>query len=101
MANEKDFFGARKGSVLAGAGGLVASVIGFLSGDRWTFHFTQAELPSVALMELDEPTPDRTVLLSGGADSAAGALTAAQPAKSGDCFTVSFQGMGSVSVLFK
>jgi len=55
----------------------LASVIGFLSGDRWTFHFTQAELPSVALMELDEPTPDRTVLLSGGADSAAGALTAA------------------------
>ena len=30
MAKEKDFFGAKKGSVLAGAGGLVASVIGFL-----------------------------------------------------------------------
>ncbi len=30
MAKEKDFFGAKKGSVLAGAGGLVTSVIGFL-----------------------------------------------------------------------
>jgi hypothetical protein len=30
MAKEKDFFGAKKGSVLAGAGGLVVSVIGFL-----------------------------------------------------------------------
>jgi hypothetical protein len=55
----------------------LASVIGFLTGDRWTFHFTQTELPAPAQLELDEPTPDRTVLLSGGADSAAGALTAA------------------------
>jgi hypothetical protein len=30
MVNDKDFFGAKKGSVLAGAGGLVALVIGFL-----------------------------------------------------------------------
>jgi len=32
MAKEKDLFGAKKGSVLAGAGGLVVSVIGF----QWT-----------------------------------------------------------------
>lgn len=55
----------------------LSAVIGFLTGDHWTFSFTQAAPNAVEPLPLDEPMPDRTVLLSGGADSAAGALAAA------------------------
>lgn len=55
----------------------LARTIGFLTGDRWHFTFTQAALNDAAELELDGSTPASTVLLSGGADSAAGALLAA------------------------
>ncbi|TCI97401.1 hypothetical protein [Aeromicrobium sp. IC_218] len=55
----------------------LASVVGFLTGDRWTFRFAQAAPSAIEQLALEDPTPGRTVLLSGGADSAAGALTAA------------------------
>lgn len=55
----------------------LSAVIGFLTGDRWTFRFTQSTPNPSETLPLEEPTPDRTVLLSGGADSAAGALMAA------------------------
>jgi hypothetical protein len=55
----------------------LAKTIGFLTGDRWNFTFTQAALSGTAELDLDGSTPASTVLLSGGADSAAGALLAA------------------------
>lgn len=55
----------------------LAMTIGFLTGDRWTFAFTQAAENTVAEFELEGSTPAATVLLSGGADSAAGALLTA------------------------
>lgn len=54
----------------------LAETVGFLTGDKWTFTFTQGA-PNPAdggELELDDPSPAATALLSGGADSAAGAL---------------------------
>lgn len=55
----------------------LAQTIGFLTGDRWSFTFTQAAENATAELELEGSGPAATVLLSGGADSAAGALTTA------------------------
>lgn len=55
----------------------LASTVGFLSGDHWAFSFTQAPVAEQATLPLEEQHHDRTVLLSGGADSAAGALLCA------------------------
>ncbi|SHY17539.1 queuosine biosynthesis protein queC [Mycobacteroides abscessus subsp. abscessus] len=55
----------------------LAQAIGFLTGDHWSFFFTQAADSATAELELEEATPTATVLLSGGADSAAGALLTA------------------------
>ena len=53
----------------------LAGVIGFLSGDRWTLTFTSAQSPSEAVrLPGSTVSPKRVVLLSGGADSAIGAL---------------------------
>lgn len=57
--------------------GELAETVGFLTGDRWSFRFTQAAIAPAVELELDEVTPAATVLLSGGADSAAGALLTA------------------------
>lgn len=52
----------------------LAYVIGFLTGDTWSFTFQQSvSLPAVKLAPLPEDMC-RVVLLSGGADSATGAL---------------------------
>lgn len=56
----------------------LAALVGFLSGDRWTFTFTQAPADSVEPLPLEEAAYQHTVLLSGGADSAAGALISAR-----------------------
>jgi 7-cyano-7-deazaguanine synthase in queuosine biosynthesis len=54
-------------------GDRLAALLGFLSGDSWTLHFTQEE--AIAERIANTPTPvSRVVLLSGGADSAVGAL---------------------------
>lgn len=55
----------------------LAGTIGFLTGDHWSFSFIQASEGLVAQFELEEPVAAATVLLSGGADSAAGALLTA------------------------
>lgn len=55
----------------------LSTAIGFLTGDRWTFKFQKAIPNPAASLPVDDPAPDRTVLLSGGADSASGALLAA------------------------
>lgn len=55
----------------------LARVIGFLTGDHWSFNLTQAALNEVAPLAVDDANYSRTVLLSGGADSAAGALLSA------------------------
>ncbi|BBX25030.1 hypothetical protein [Mycolicibacterium alvei] len=55
----------------------LAEVVGFLTGDRWSFTFTQApSKESDGQLPIDPP-PTTTVLLSGGADSATGALVTA------------------------
>lgn len=53
----------------------LANVLGFLSGDAWTLSFVKDEPTNDApqLPESDGP-PARVVLVSGGADSAIGAL---------------------------
>lgn len=53
------------------------NIVGFLTGDHWGFQFTQAVPLEEAELPLDGQHYDRTVLLSGGADSAAGALLSA------------------------
>lgn len=55
----------------------LAREVGFLTGDRWSLNFTQAAAnDSISELPIDPP-PAATVLLSGGADSAAGALLTA------------------------
>lgn len=61
----------------------VAEMIGFLSGDRWTFTFTQAPPDDAEALPLADATHVRTVLLSGGADSASGALLSALELENG------------------
>lgn len=55
----------------------LATLVGFLSGDRWTFVFAQAPDDIIEPLPIAEATYQRSVLLSGGADSAAGALLSA------------------------
>lgn len=55
----------------------LSQLVGFLSGDHWNFRFAQAAGPEEGVLPLEEHHFDRTVLLSGGADSAAGALLSA------------------------
>lgn len=57
--------------------------------------------PAAAVAWLANKLSEFDIELKEGSIVLAGAITAAQSAKSGDCFTVSFQGMGSVSVRFK
>ncbi|MBF6513004.1 hypothetical protein IU421_01760 [Nocardia cyriacigeorgica] len=57
-----------------GQAGRLSCVVGFLTGDAWSFTFEQSAPLSVAKLG---PIPEdvrRVVLLSGGADSATGAL---------------------------
>lgn len=49
------------------------NVIGFLTGDRWTLAFNQDVAPAEKVA-MKTTSPKRVVLLSGGADSAVGAL---------------------------
>lgn len=49
------------------------NLVGFLSGDDWSFEFIKKRSPKEKIADAP-PTVNRAVLLSGGADSAAGAL---------------------------
>ena len=51
-------------------------LLGYLSGDDWTLTFRSARFPREIAVENPYPTAQRVVLLSGGADSATGALLA-------------------------
>ncbi len=51
------------------------SIVGFLTGDQWSFRFVQDETPRLAPVSYHAGV-SRVVLLSGGADSAIGALLA-------------------------
>ena len=51
-------------------------LLGFLSGDKWTLTFKSTRFPKETVVENQHPTAQRIVLLSGGADSATGALLA-------------------------
>lgn len=64
-------------SVWASQSAELSTLIGFLTGDHWSFTFTQAQSAAVAPLALEEQHHGRTVLLSGGADSAVGALMSA------------------------
>lgn len=55
----------------------LARILGFLSGDYWIFDFATAPPAGGEALPIEEQHHDRTVLLSGGADSAAGALLSA------------------------
>ena len=55
----------------------LARTVGFLTGDRWCFSFTASRENATSVLELEEEAPAATVLLSGGADSAAGVLITA------------------------
>lgn len=55
----------------------LVDLIGFLTGDHWTFTFTQASAAAFPPLAVEGQHHDRTVLLSGGADSAVGALLSA------------------------
>ncbi len=51
-------------------------LLGFLSGDNWRLTFKGARFPKETAVDDPHPTAKRVVLLSGGADSATGALLA-------------------------
>jgi 7-cyano-7-deazaguanine synthase in queuosine biosynthesis len=51
-------------------------LLGFLSGDNWALTFKSARFPQERVNENQHPAAERVVLLSGGADSAVGALLA-------------------------
>ncbi len=50
------------------------ALLGFLSGDRWSIRFRRADPPQETVRDTPYPGVRRVVLLSGGADSAIGAL---------------------------
>lgn len=52
----------------------LSQLLAFLTGDVWTLRFFKQEVPQAERLPLKQPAPDRVVLLSGGADSACGAV---------------------------
>ncbi|MGA8352891.1 MAG: hypothetical protein WB698_01830 [Solirubrobacteraceae bacterium] len=52
----------------------LASVVGFLTGDHWSFEFFEEQTQTPPAVAAEPTAPKRVVLLSGGADSASGAL---------------------------
>ncbi len=54
--------------------GELASVVGFLTGDHWSFEFIEEQVETAPAVAAEPAAPQRIVLLSGGADSAVGAL---------------------------
>ncbi|ASN19933.1 hypothetical protein [Arthrobacter sp. YN] len=54
----------------------LTGLLGYLTGDAWSFTFIQSTLPDAPPVMVED-TSLRTVLFSGGADSATGALVSA------------------------
>jgi 7-cyano-7-deazaguanine synthase in queuosine biosynthesis len=65
----------------------LSQTIGFLTGDRWSFDFEAAAVPDIQTSLLTD-TSQRCVLLSGGADSATGALLSQQQLAEGQGHTL-------------
>lgn len=59
----------------AGAADHLSAIMGFLSGDLWELSFTgEPNPPEAGMTTAADAAPERVVLVSGGADSAVGAL---------------------------
>lgn len=71
-------------------------MLGFLTGDRWTLQFHYAQRPAGSDTVPPCPTAGNYMLLSGGADSLAGALLLADPART--CL-ISHSAMGQRDVV--
>lgn len=64
-------------------------VVGFLSGDKWSFNFIQQEVnPEQVMLPEITARPERVVLLSGGADSASGAIYSRSLLENGQTHTL-------------
>ncbi|MDQ0825554.1 hypothetical protein QFZ60_001727 [Arthrobacter sp. B2I5] len=61
----------------------VTTLLAYLTGDQWSLDFRSGEIPLAADMLIEDSSP-RTVLLSGGADSATGALLSAESLRPGE-----------------
>lgn len=70
-------------------------LLAFLSGDNWSLAFRSARFPEETVVANAHPALERVVLLSGGADSAAGALLART--KSKEHLLVSHHGGNSIA----
>ena len=75
-------------------------LIGFLSGDNWQLRFVRARSPNERIRTRDGPT-SQVVLLSGGADSAIGALHARHALGMHPCTLVSHIGATNISPIQK
>ncbi|TNC23733.1 7-cyano-7-deazaguanine synthase [Amycolatopsis alkalitolerans] len=62
----------------------LTELISFLTGDRWSLDFVAAPASIVTPLPVDDASFVQTVLLSGGADSAAGALYSALQLQPGE-----------------
>ncbi|MGX7681521.1 hypothetical protein ACSMXN_21775 [Jatrophihabitans sp. DSM 45814] len=62
----------------------LSEIVNFLTGDQWAFVFREAEVGPENVLTLDDASYERTVLLSGGADSATGALLSRHELKVGE-----------------
>lgn len=71
-------------------------MLGFLTGDRWTLHFEYVKRPDHPPPTTLCPKENQYMLLSGGADSFAGALLLADPA---DTCLVSHSAVGQRDVI--
>jgi len=60
------------------------AVVNLLTGDDWTFEFVEDNAPTEMAVDESPPAPARVVLLSGGADSAVGALLSRSELKDGE-----------------
>lgn len=74
----------------------LASLLGLLTGDVWTLEFVQSDASTEAAAEFT-PGAERVVLLSGGADSAIGALSSRNALGPGGHILVSHVGARNLS----
>jgi 7-cyano-7-deazaguanine synthase in queuosine biosynthesis len=71
-------------------------LLAFLSGDSWSLTFRNTRLPAEHVAEYAYPGAERVVLLSGGADSAIGALLSQH--KLGDRKQLLFSHVGATNI---
>jgi 7-cyano-7-deazaguanine synthase in queuosine biosynthesis len=74
-------------------------LLGFLSGDAWELTFRRTRLPAETINPYAYPGAERVVLLSGGADSAVGALLSQH--ELGDRQQVLFSHVGATNIALR